>query len=423
MSFAVSQTRKIKYIATVNDEALPESIDPDWELEYIDIGNVEAGAGITGTATYRFENAPSRARRRVRHGDVIISTVRTYLQAIAAIIEPPSNLIVSTGFAVIRPMLDKLDPGFCRYVLRDPSFLAEVERRSVGVSYPAINASDLAAIPVPFPPLDLQRAIADYLDRETAKLDAMVAAKERLLDLLAEKRRALITHAVTRGLNPTAPMKNSGIEWLGEIPKHWETAPLRYLVDVTSGSTPDKGNAEYWGGDIPWVSPKDMKRDRIDDAEDHVTELAMRETTLARIPVGSVLVVIRGMILAHSFPTAVTTAEVTINQDMKALRCRTRIAPEFLWAFFRGVEKHIVSLTDQSSHGTKKIDTDILGAVSIVLPTRDEQHRIVKAVIHQTAHMDDLLGQMRQSIVLLRERRAALIAAAVTGAIDVEAAA
>ena len=229
MTTALAKTRKIKYIATVNDEALPESTDPDWEMEYIDIGNVEAGAGITGTATYRFEDAPSRARRRVRHGDVIVSTVRTYLQAIAAIIDPTPNLIVSTGFAVIRPLSDKLDPGFCRYALREPGFLAEVERRSVGVSYPAINSSDLAAIRIPFPPFPRQRAIATYLDRETARIDAMIAAKERLLALLAEKRRTFISHAVIRGLDPNAPMKDSGVDWLGEIPKHWSTERAKWL--------------------------------------------------------------------------------------------------------------------------------------------------------------------------------------------------
>lgn len=299
----------------------------------------------------------------------------------------------------------------------------QFERSASGVTRYGLGLDAIGRLYLPIPPLPRQRAIAAYLDRETAKIDAMIAAKERLLALLAEKRRALITHAVTRGLNEGVPMKDSGVEWLGEIPEHWDAAPLRYLVDITSGSTPDKGNAGYWGGDIPWVSPKDMKRDRIDDAEDHVTDIAMRETTLARIPTGSVLVVIRGMILAHSFPTAVTTGEVTINQDMKALRCRPLIDPEFLWAYFRGIEKHVVSQADQSAHGTKKIDTEILGALSVVLPPIEEQRHIVQEVIRQTARVDELVGQTQQSIDLGRERRSALIAAAVTGQIDVEDAA
>ena|SRR5271166_1802221 len=114
---------------------LGEDTEPDYELQYVDIGNVDSSGNIDKVVTYAFADAPSRARRRVRDGDVIISTVRTYLQAIAPVQSPPDNLIVSTGFAVIRPMTDVCDAGFCKYALREASFLAEVEMRSVGVSY------------------------------------------------------------------------------------------------------------------------------------------------------------------------------------------------------------------------------------------------------------------------------------------------
>ena len=199
------QRRRLKYAATINDEALGEETDPEYEMQYVDIGNVDSSGAIHEIAPYRFADAPSRARRRVRDGDVIISCVRTYLQAIAPIQSPPDNLIVSTGFAVVRPRTGVLDPAFGKYALREPRFLAEVEMRSVGVSYPAINASDLADITVYLPPSSQQPAIADFLDRETARLDALVAAKELVLGLLAEKRRALVTRAVTRGLDPRAP--------------------------------------------------------------------------------------------------------------------------------------------------------------------------------------------------------------------------
>jgi type I restriction enzyme S subunit len=121
--------RRLKYVASLNDEALPETTDPDFELLYIDIGNVDSEGRIHEVATYRFGTAPSRARRRVRHGDVIISCVRTYLQAIAHIEDPPDNLIVSTGFAVVRPRHGILEPAFCKFVLREPTFLHEVIAR------------------------------------------------------------------------------------------------------------------------------------------------------------------------------------------------------------------------------------------------------------------------------------------------------
>ena len=233
-----SLQRKLKYLASINDDALGEDTDADFEMSYIDIGNVDSSGRISECASYRFEDAPSRARRLVRDGDVVISTVRTYLQAITQIHEPPDNLVVSTGFAVVRPLEDRFDARYCRFALREPAFLAEVEKCSVGVNYPAINATDLADIPIPVHPLPKQRAIADYLEQETARLDALVAEKERLLKLLAEKRRALITRAVTRGLDPNASMRDSGIPWLGEIPAHWNLAPLRFLVNFVGGGTP-----------------------------------------------------------------------------------------------------------------------------------------------------------------------------------------
>ncbi|MHB8708657.1 MAG: restriction endonuclease subunit S, partial [Desulfuromonadales bacterium] len=219
---------KLKFAASINDEALPETTSPDYELQYIDIGNVDSNGTVHDVVTYAFQNAPSRARRVVRHGDVIVSTVRTYLQAIAAIENPPENLIVSTGFAVVRPK-PVLHPNFCKYALREPAFIHEVVSRSVGISYPAINASELGDIPIPLPSFDQQEQIADVLDRETTRLDTLITAKENYLTLIAEKRRALITSAVTRGIDPMVRLKKSGIPWLGLVPEHWEVERAKWL--------------------------------------------------------------------------------------------------------------------------------------------------------------------------------------------------
>ena len=273
---------------------------------------------------------------------------------------------------------------------------------------------------VPVPPLAQQRAIADYLDRETVRLDTLLAEKERLLKLLTEKRQALITRAVTRGLDPDASMRDSGIPWLGEIPAHWNLVPLRFLVSFVGGATPDTGKEKYWSGDIPWVSPKDMKHGEIDDSEDHVTELAVSDTSLRMIPPGSVLVVVRGMILAHSFPAAITKAAVTVNQDMKALLCRERLDQWFLRDFFKGIEYHLTTLADSSAHGTRKLETERLGQIPIPLPSLVEQQQITRYILDSTNRIDKTRTTTERMIALLKERRAALIVSAVTGQIDVE---
>ncbi len=162
------EVKRLKYSTTINDETLPETTDPDFEFEYVDIGGVSAVDGITAREPMVFESAPSRARRKVRHGDTIVSTVRTYLRAIAPIRNPPENLIVSTGFAVVRPR--KVEDAYLAYALCEGSFVESVVARSTGVSYPACNASEVG-----WSPPHEQLAIADFLDRETGKLDRVPA--------------------------------------------------------------------------------------------------------------------------------------------------------------------------------------------------------------------------------------------------------
>ncbi len=219
----------LKHLASVNDEVLPEATPEDYWLYYVDISGVDSTKGIVQVQEMFFKDAPSRARRLVRHGDVIVSTVRTYLKAIARVENPDPNLVVSTGFAVLRPR-SGLDSRFAGYLCRSGYFIDEVISRSVGVSYPAINALELVNIKVPVPRLDEQRDIATFLDRETSRIDAAIDRYERLIALLGEKRQALISHVVTKGLDPDTPMKHSGMKWLGEIPVHWEVTQVRRLA-------------------------------------------------------------------------------------------------------------------------------------------------------------------------------------------------
>ena len=235
---SIGRTAPLKTVATHNDKVLDENMPPDAEIMYVDISSVDGVNGIAAKEAMLFGDAPSRARRRVRHGDVIVSTVRTYLRAIACIRDPEENLIVSTGFAVVRPR-NELVPSFLGHVLTASYFVEQVIARSTGVSYPAINASDLVAIPVLVPPLAEQSSIAEFLDRETAKIDGLVEEQRRLIELLKEKRQAVISRAVTKGLNRHAPMKPSGIEWLGDVPEHWDVMRVKHLTrSIEQGWSP-----------------------------------------------------------------------------------------------------------------------------------------------------------------------------------------
>ncbi|KAB2969763.1 MAG: hypothetical protein F9K18_00780 [Thermoanaerobaculia bacterium] len=210
--------------------------------------------------------------------------------------------------------------------------------------------------------------------------------------------------------------------WFDSLSADWPLVPLRYLVSFQSGGTPDKGNSDFWtGGTIPWVSPKDMKVDRIADAEDHITEAAVNGSATRPLPTGSVLVVVRGMILAHTLPVAVTTGSVTINQDIKALVCGPRILPEFLHAVLAGQARGLLSLADSSAHGTKKLETEVLQRFEVPCPSLEVQRRIVAALRAQTMDLDELAAAKQRILGLLADKRKAIIATAVARGLDPEA--
>lgn len=202
-------SKRLKYVATYNDEALSEATDDEAEIDYVEISGVSLTGGIEEVNRMSFYQAPSRARRKVQAGDILVSTVRTYLKAIATVGQNVSeDLIASTGFCVIRPG-EEMDSGYLGWVAKSEPFVGEVVARSVGVSYPAINASDLVDMSVPVPPFPVQQRIARFLDEKTARIDALIkklggcismAHEDRpksLLGLLYEYRTALITAAVT----------------------------------------------------------------------------------------------------------------------------------------------------------------------------------------------------------------------------------
>ena len=400
---------RLKYTATINAEALSEDTDADYELQYVDISNVDTLGKIHKIATYSFAEAPSRARRRVRDGDVIISCVRTYLQAIAPIQDPPDNLVVSTGFAVIRPCAGVLDPAFGRYVLREPSFLAEVEMRSVGVSYPAINASDLGDILVHLPPEPNQRAIADYLDRETARLDALVAAMERVLGLLAEKLRALIARAVTRGLDPCVTLRDSGIPWVSEIPAHWETERARWLFRERDERS-DTGEEDL-------LTVSHLTGVTLRSGKD-VSMFEAATTVGYKICLSGDLAI--NTLWAWMGAMGVSAIDGIVSPAYNVYEPGARLDPSYVDALVRmPVFAQEVTRYSRGVWSSRlRLYPEGFFAVSLPIPPLTEQREIVAHIANETSKIDELRAATENATMLLKERRAALIAAAVTGQLE-----
>ncbi len=418
MNPAISiEQRRLKYAATINDESLPEATEPDYELQYIDIGNVDSYGTVHDVVAFKFEEAPSRARRITRHGDVIVSTVRTYLQAIAPIENPPENLIVSTGFAVVRPKGSLFDARFCKYAVREKHFLWEVESRSTGVSYPAINASDLADIRINLPDIETQRLIADYLDRETARIDALVAEKEKMLALLEEKRAALISRAVARGLDENAPLKPSGLDWLGDIPAHWELWRLKHLAEVRGGLTLGK---KYLRNDLiemPYLRVANVQDGylKLDDVQ--TVEVSPEEARCYLLQRDDVLMneggdidkLGRGCVWRDEIKSCLHQNHVFSVRPRRADAEWLALWTSTLHAkrYFEQRAKRSTNLASISSTNIKELP--------VPMPPMDEQLNIKRYVESTVKKIVAIYSEMQQSIELLKERRAALITAAVTG--------
>lgn len=195
-----------------------------------------------------------------------------------------------------------------------------------------------------------------------------------------------------------------------QFPRHWLRVPLGQVGEWRGGGTPSKSKPEFWKGSIPWVSPKDMKVLRVSDAEDHISSAAVEYSAVRMIPAGSLLMVVRGMILARAFPVALTTAEVTINQDMKALMPFAPETGEFLLLTLRALEPEILAAVQRSTHGTCKLETDVLHGLAVPIPPLAEQRRIVARVDQLMGRVDELEAQLASSKTTAEDLMEAVVA-------------
>ena len=411
--------KRLKYCASYNDEVLPEDTDDFEQIRYVEISDVSLVDGIRGTTLLSFHEAPSRARRKVRSGDILISTVRTYLKAIAAVDGAPENLIASTGFCVVRPS-GELDSRFAGWVAKTDEFVNEVVARSVGVSYPAINASQLVDIQVPLPLLENQRRIAAFLDKKTAQIDALIAKKQALLECLAEKRRAVITRAVTKGLNSAARMKNTGIDWLGQVPAHWAIRRLKFgAAKIGSGVTPRGGASVYVDEGVMLLRSQNVHFDglQLDDVA-YIEPETDQEMSQTRVFNGDVLLNITGASIGRCCEYDRPELRANVNQHVCIIRSNPDIAPKFLTLFLASPIGQLQIDLAQNGASREGLNFGDLGNFITPLPNLTEQEEIALDTSEKVASLQLQTAKINKSVVGLREYRSALITAAVTGKIE-----
>ena len=283
-----------------------------------------------------------------------------------------------------------------------------------------LGPEELLTVEYPVPSRSEQAGIAAFLDRETAKIDALIAEQEKLIVLLAEKRQATICHAATKGLNPNSSMKDSDVAWMGEVPAHWNIAKLGLYATVENGTTPSRAAPEYWdGGDIPWLASGEVNQLKITEASEFITEAALKNCSLRLLPAGTVVVGMIGQGKTRGM-SAILRIPATINQNLAAICPGSRIEGMYILYLLHAVYEW---LREAGRGGNQAaMNCEILAALRIPLPPLTEQRVIVDFIELEAAKLDSLKAHAEQAIALLKERRTGLIAAAVTGQIDVRTA-
>lgn len=395
------EVRKIKQVASCNDEALTENTPPDTSLKYVEISDVNASEGITNLTEYEFSKAPSRARRVTKVDDIIISTVRTYLKAIARVNEP--ELIVSTGFAVLRAK--NINALYLSYTAQSSRFLDTVVANSTGVNYPAITANKLISLSLPLPPKAEQEAIVKYLDEKTEQINQYITLQEQQIQGLQELKQSIIARAVTRGLDPKAPLRPSGIAWIGDIPCHWQKLRCKDVL-IENKELVGKDSDKYTllslstrGVIIRDLSegkgkfPKDFSTYKIVSPDNLVFCLFDVDETPRTVGYSQH----KGMITGAYNIFSVKNTNIS-----------------FLYHLFLSFDNR-KSLKPLYKGLRKVIPLPSFMSMPIFLPPLEEQEAIVKYLDEKTEQINLLISKTEASIARMKEFKQSLIADAVTG--------
>lgn len=315
-----------------------------------------------------------------------------------------------------------LEPRFVHHLMRSSAYVDGYTALLTGIRPNSLQLSrdDLMSFPVLVPPRNDQLSIAGFLDRETAKIDALIDKQEQLIAALREDRAATITRAVTRGLDPDVAMKDSSDERLGYIPAHWSLPQIGWHTKIGNGSTPARDNRDYWmNGSIPWLNSGHVNRERITDADQFVTNAALLECHLPMVPAGSVLVGLTGQGKTRGMASLLTVPS-TVNQHLAYITPDTRnINSDYLCYALRSSYDYLRELSEENGSTKGGLTCSALKKLRLPIPPKDEQVALVNFLDERCAKIDSLIEKSGEMIVVLREYRSALITNAVTGKIDV----
>jgi type I restriction enzyme S subunit len=415
----------IKYMA-LDKESL--FLDGDWieskdisgdEIRYITTGNVGVGyykeQGLGFISEEKFKQLDCT---EVFEGDILISRLNAPIGRSCIVPNLDARIVTSVDNVIFRPD-EKYHGKFIVHLFSSSDYFKNTSNLARGATMQRISRGLLGNIRVVAPPYAEQEKIASFLDHETAKIDTLIEKQQQLIALLKEKRQAVISHAVTKGLNANAPMRDSGVEWLGEVPEHWVVIRLSRVGKVSQGCAFSHSIQGQEAGELPWFKCMDMNtvgnEELMNNAANYV-DYYLAERIDARVfPSGTVIFPRVGAALLTNKRRILTCPSVVDDNIYTFIPEKAKAHSRFIYLFLR-----LIDMATICSPGL--VPTITFGAVNDIRfpkPSLPEQQEIVEYVERQTSTMESLIQKAEFAIDLMQERRTALISAAVTGKIDV----
>jgi type I restriction enzyme S subunit len=352
-------------------------------------------------------------------GDVLFSKDGTIGRTV--VVNEERDFVVASSLIIIRPDKKRLNANYLHLLCQSNFVCSQVESLVRGAGLPRLSIQNLLRVVGLFPPIAEQFAIAAFLDRETAKIDALVEEQQRLIELLKEKRQAVISHAVTKGLNPNAPMKESGEECLGVVPQHWSITNLGAIcTKIGSGKTPLGGAEAYSLSGVLFLRSQNVYDEglRLDDVV-YIDNLLDEEMVGTRVFPGDVLLNITGASLGRTELVPDRFPAANVNQHVCIIRLRELAHRHFVSLFLKSPGAKVQFELGQSGAAREGLNFQTVSKLILPLPPKEEQALIVGYLQRNLLQINTLIFETNKAINLLQERRAALISAAVTGKIDV----
>ncbi|MDP3298363.1 MAG: restriction endonuclease subunit S [Thermodesulfovibrionia bacterium] len=412
--------KKLKHIIrkkiTDGPHESPEFIDDG--VPFLSVDSIQDGKLIFENCRFISKDAHIRYKKKCHpeKDDILMGKAASIGKI--AIVDVDFDFSVWSPLALLKPNKNMVEPKFMEYTLKSDYSQDQINIFSTLNTQQNISMDDIKNLSIVLPSKPEQCSIIKLLNQKTTKIDELIKKNETLIELLKEKRQAIISHAVTKGLDQNAKMKDSGVEWLGKVPEGWEVRRLRYISkSVKTGATPPSENLEYYDeGNIDWYTPGDFgERLELMSSSKKITALAIKNRVARIFEKGTILLVGIGATLGK---IALMHKQASLNQQINAIVLEERFIPKFYAYYLNSVKDIIISLSNAATLGI--INQERTKQIICLVPPKEEQIAIANYLDQKTARIDETIQKIQSQNEKLKEYRQALISNVVTGKVRVD---